>query len=56
LAPNETLLKVDFPNRPAAVSNPSVDQLFDSGGKFTESSIRLWPALLAAGGVLLNLG
>jgi uncharacterized protein with von Willebrand factor type A (vWA) domain len=34
--------------------NPSVKQLFDSGGKYIESSIRLWPGLLAIA-LLLNL-
>ncbi|HEX4274148.1 MAG TPA: VWA domain-containing protein [Bryobacteraceae bacterium] len=34
--------------------NPSAKQLFDSGGKYIDSSLRLWPGLLAIA-VLLNL-
>jgi hypothetical protein len=34
--------------------NPSVKQMFDTGGKYIESSIRLWPGLLAIA-LLLNL-
>jgi hypothetical protein len=34
--------------------NPSVSQLFDNGGKSLDSSLRLWPGLLAFA-ILLNL-
>ncbi|HWF07823.1 MAG TPA: VWA domain-containing protein [Bryobacteraceae bacterium] len=34
--------------------NPPVKQLFDSGGKYIESTLRLWPGLLAIA-LLLNL-
>jgi Ca-activated chloride channel family protein len=34
--------------------NPSTKQLFDSGGKYIESTLRLWPGLLAIA-LLLNL-
>ena len=34
--------------------NPSVSQLFDNGGKSLDSSLRLWPGLLALA-ILLNL-
>ncbi len=34
--------------------NPSAGQLFDNGGKYIESTIRLWPGLLAIA-LLLNL-
>jgi hypothetical protein len=51
---NETLLK-SISQSTGGRFNPSPNQLFDSGGKYTESSIRLWPGLLALA-VLLNLG
>jgi hypothetical protein len=51
---NETLLK-SISQSTGGRFNPSPDQLFDSAGKYTESSIRLWPGLLAMA-VLLNLG
>ena len=34
--------------------NPSVSQLLDSGGKYTDSTMRLWPGLLALA-IALNL-
>ena len=34
--------------------NPSASDLFDSGGRYTESTLRLWPGLLAVA-ILLNL-
>jgi Mg-chelatase subunit ChlD len=34
--------------------NPSVRQLFDSGGRYVDSTLRLWPGLLALA-ILLNL-
>jgi hypothetical protein len=51
---NETLLK-SISQSTGGRFNPSPSQIFDSAGKYTESSIRLWPGLLALA-VLLNLG
>jgi hypothetical protein len=34
--------------------NPSVDRLFDTGGQYIDSTLRLWPALLALA-IILNL-
>ena len=50
---NETLLK-SIAQSTGGRFNPSVRQLFDSGGKYVESTLRLWPGLLALA-VLLNL-
>ena len=50
---NETLLK-SIAQSTGGRFNPPVAQLFESGDKFTESSMRLWPGLLALA-VLLNL-
>ena len=50
---NEMLLK-SIAQSTGGRFNPPVAQLFESGDKFTESSMRLWPGLLALA-VLLNL-
>jgi uncharacterized protein YegL len=50
---NETLLK-SIAQSTGGRFNPSARQLFDSGGKYVDSTVRLWPALLALA-VLLNL-
>jgi hypothetical protein len=34
--------------------NPSVNQLFDTGGLYIDSTLRLWPALLGLA-IILNL-
>lgn len=50
---NEALLK-SIAQSTGGRFNPSVRQLFDSGGKYIDSTLRLWPGLLAIA-VLLNL-
>ncbi|HTA46497.1 MAG TPA: VWA domain-containing protein [Bryobacteraceae bacterium] len=50
---NEVLLK-SIAQSTGGRFDPSVRQLFDSGGKYIESALRLWPGLLALA-VLLNL-
>jgi Ca-activated chloride channel family protein len=50
---NEALLKT-IAQSTGGRFNPPVRQLFDSGGRFTETTIRLWPWLLAIA-ILLNL-
>jgi len=50
---NEVLLK-SIAQSTGGRFDPSVRQLFDSGGKYIESTLRLWPGLLALA-VLLNL-
>ena len=50
---NEALLK-SIAQSTGGRFNPSVRQLFDSGGKYIDSTMRLWPALLAIA-LLLNL-
>ena len=50
---NEALLK-SISESTGGRYNPSVRQLFDSGGKYIDSTLRLWPGLLALA-VLLNL-
>jgi Ca-activated chloride channel homolog len=50
---NETLLK-SIAQSTGGRFNPSPRQLFDSGGKYIDSTVRLWPALLGLA-VLLNL-
>jgi Ca-activated chloride channel family protein len=50
---NETLLK-SIAQATGGRYNPSVRQLYDSGGHYTDSALRLWPGLLALA-VLLNL-
>jgi len=50
---NEALLK-SIAESTGGRFNPSVGQLFDSGGKYIDSTLRLWPGLLAIA-VLLNL-
>lgn len=50
---NETLLK-SIAQSTGGRFNPSVRQLFDSGGKYIDSTLRLWPGLLGIA-VLLNL-
>jgi Ca-activated chloride channel homolog len=50
---NEELLK-SIAQSTGGRFNPSVRQLFDSGGKYVDSTLRLWPLLLGIA-VLLNL-
>jgi Ca-activated chloride channel homolog len=50
---NEGLLK-SIAQSTGGRFNPSVGQLFDSGGKYIDSTLRLWPGLLAIA-LLLNL-
>ena len=50
---NEALLK-SIAQSTGGRFNPPVPQLFDSGGKYVEDTMRLWPALLALA-LLLNL-
>ena len=50
---NEGLLK-SIAQSTGGRFNPSVGQLFDSGGKYIDSTVRLWPGLLAIA-LLLNL-
>jgi hypothetical protein len=50
---NEALLK-SIAQSTGGRFNPSARQLFDSGGKYIDSTVRLWPALLGIA-VLLNL-
>jgi Ca-activated chloride channel homolog len=50
---NETLLK-SIAQSTGGRYNPSPNQLFDTGGKYIDATIRLWPGLLALA-VLLNL-
>ena len=50
---NEALLK-SIAQSTGGRFNPSVRQLFDSGGKYIDATMRLWPGLLALA-VLLNL-
>jgi hypothetical protein len=50
---NEALLK-SIAQSTGGRFNPSAGQLFDSGGKYIDSTMRLWPGLLAIA-VLLNL-
>jgi Ca-activated chloride channel homolog len=50
---NEALLK-SIAQSTGGRFNPSVRQLFDSGGKYIDSTMRLWPGLLVIA-VLLNL-
>lgn len=50
---NTTLLK-SIAQSTGGRFDPSVEQLFDSGGKYIDATLRLWPGLLALA-VLLNL-
>jgi Ca-activated chloride channel homolog len=50
---NEALLK-SIAQSTGGRLNPSVRQLFDSGGKYIDATLRLWPGLLALA-ILLNL-
>jgi uncharacterized protein YegL len=50
---NDTLLR-SIAQSTGGRFNPPVGQLFDSGGRSTESTLRLWPVLLAVA-ILLNL-
>jgi uncharacterized membrane protein len=50
---NETLLK-SIAQSTGGRFNPSAKQLFDTGGKYIDATIHLWPGLLALA-VLLNL-
>jgi Ca-activated chloride channel homolog len=50
---NETLLKA-IAQSTGGRFNPTARQLFDSGGKYIDSTVRLWPGLLALA-LLLNL-
>jgi Ca-activated chloride channel family protein len=50
---NQALLK-SIADSTGGRFNPSVSQLLDSGGKFTDSTMRLWPGLLALA-IALNL-
>ncbi|MGA2715274.1 MAG: VWA domain-containing protein [Bryobacteraceae bacterium] len=50
---NEALLK-SIAQSTGGRFNPSIRQLFDSGGKYIDSTMRLWPGLLGIA-VLLNL-
>ncbi len=50
---NEALLK-SIAQSTGGRFNPSAKQMFDTGGRYIDSSIRLWPGLLALA-VLLNL-
>ena len=50
---NEALLK-SIAESTGGRFNPAPKQLFDSGGKYVDSTMRLWPGLLAIA-VLLNL-
>jgi uncharacterized membrane protein/uncharacterized protein YegL len=50
---NDTLLK-SIAQSTGGRFNPSIRQLFDSGGRYVDSTLRLWPGLLALA-ILLNL-
>jgi Ca-activated chloride channel family protein len=50
---NETLLK-SIAQATGGRYNPSVSQLYDNGGHYIDSTLRLWPGLLALA-ILLNL-
>jgi hypothetical protein len=50
---NEPLLK-SIAQSTGGRYNPSPSDLFDAGGKYTQSTLRLWPGLLALA-ILLNL-
>ena len=50
---NQALLK-SIADSTGGRFNPSASQLLDSGGKFTDSTMRLWPGLLALA-IALNL-
>jgi uncharacterized membrane protein/uncharacterized protein YegL len=50
---NDTLLK-SIAQSTGGRFNPSVRQLFDSSGRYVDSTMRLWPGLLALA-ILLNL-
>ena len=50
---NEPLLK-SIADATGGRFNPRPEQLFDSGGRYIETTMRLWPGLLAIA-VLLNL-
>jgi hypothetical protein len=50
---NETLLK-SIAQATGGRFNPSVRQLYDNGGHYIDSTLRLWPGLLAIA-ILLNL-
>ncbi len=50
---NQALLK-SIADATGGKFNPTVTQLLDSGGKYTDSTLRLWPGLLALA-ILLNL-
>ena len=50
---NEALLK-SIADSTGGRFNPSPKQLFDNGGKYIDSTLRLWPGLLALA-LVLNL-
>ncbi len=50
---NEALLK-SIAQSTGGRFNPSPKQLFDTGGKYIDSTLRLWPGLLALA-IVLNL-
>lgn len=50
---NQALLK-SIADATGGKFNPTVKQLLDSGGKYTDSTLRLWPGLLGLA-ILLNL-